>query len=171
MSSVNLSWLEAFFILTTIASLVFNVLQWRDRKASQRPLTNLLIALFNDIKAKSQNVYFASNALWNPNNPHTDLETLRWEYGLFANSLFGYFQGFQETVVGALVTLNPSDFDGRLTFRAQTYGLTDQEREWRETQSKRWMEQSGQPQVPPEEQQASESSVVAQSESADDVGA
>ena len=69
-SILNLTWLEIFSIITAVVSLVFNIIQWRDSKASKEPLSNALVAMFNDIKSKSNNVYLTYNALFSPNNPH-----------------------------------------------------------------------------------------------------
>lgn len=85
---LTLSGLEIFFIVTTIISLVFNILQWRESKSSKEPLSNTLVGTFNDIKSKTNAVLFAYNALFNSNNPHKDVNTLRWEYGLFSCSTF-----------------------------------------------------------------------------------
>jgi len=137
---LNLNWIELFFICSTIVSLVFNILQWRDRKASKEPLSNALISMFNDIKSKTNGVFFTYNALFNPNNPHKDIATLRWEYGLFAQSVLGYLQGFQEQVVGVLVSLNPEDKEGSRAFRAMDFGMTSQEKELRQQHFKRYKE-------------------------------
>ena len=137
---LNLTGLEVFFICSTIVSLVFNILQWRARKASKDPLSNALISLFNDIKSKTNGAFFNYRALFSPNNPHKDAETLRWEYGLFAQSVLGYLQGFQEQVVGLLVSLNPEDKEGKRAFRATDFGMTDREKELREQHFLRYRE-------------------------------
>ncbi|MCH8029591.1 MAG: hypothetical protein IH874_06645 [Candidatus Dadabacteria bacterium] len=129
---LSLTGLEIFFICSTIISLVFNLLQWRYRKASKEPLSNSLVAIFNDIKSKTNGVFLVYNALFNLNNPHKDINTLRWEYGLFAQSVIGYLQGFQEQLFGVLVSLKPEDKGGQQAFRATDYGLTEQEKELRE---------------------------------------
>jgi hypothetical protein len=55
---LTMTGLEVFFIVTTLISVVVNLLQWRDKRAFRGPLTNSLVAAFNDIKAKSNNVFF-----------------------------------------------------------------------------------------------------------------
>lgn len=129
---LSLTPLEIFFICLSIISLVLNILQWKERKASKEPLSNSLVSIFNDIKSKSNNIYFVYSALFSENNPHKDIETMRWEYGLFAQSVLGYFQGFQEQLVGVLVSLKPEDKDGQQAFRAADYGLTEKEKDLRE---------------------------------------
>jgi hypothetical protein len=144
-TGITLTYLEVFFVATTVVSLVVNLLQWRDRRAFQGPLTNALVALFNDIKAKTSSAQFVYGALFNPINPHKEIDTLRWEYGLFVQELTGYFQGFQESVVAILVTLNPEDKEGESAFRASDYGLTEQEKEWKERRLEQLREQTPQP--------------------------
>ena len=139
---IRFSGLEIFFIVTTVISLVLNLLQWKDRRAFRIPLTNSLVALFNDIKVKSNNATFVYGSIFGPNNPHGQLETIRWEYGLFVQTAIGYLQGFQETVVGLLISLNPKDTHGKLVFRSTDYGLTKEENEYRREMWRKWRAQS-----------------------------
>ena len=87
-------------------------------------------------------------------NPHTDIETPKWEYGHFAQSLIGYLNGFQEALVGVLVTLNPDDKEGNLAFRASDYGLTDDEKKFRKKSAQQWRAQQFGEDVPATEQEA-----------------
>jgi hypothetical protein len=100
-------------------------------KALHFPLTNTLIGLFNDIKSKAITAFTIQQLLASPQNPHKELDTLKWEYFNFIHSVIGYLTGFQEALVGALVTLNPQDKEGKLSFRASDYGLTEEEKERR----------------------------------------
>ena len=137
---LSLTKFELISIGIAVVSLVGNIMQWRERKAWKDPLSNALIALFNDIKATTNYVYYVNNALFNPHNPHKDPLTLRWEYGLFAQSITGYLQGFQEQAVGLLVSLNPKDKEGKRAFRAFGFGMTDNERKLREDHFVRYRE-------------------------------
>lgn len=137
---MTLSLLEIFFIATAVISLFFNISQWRDRRKFYVPFTNSLVALFNDLKNKSNALLLFQNTLFNPKNPHTDIQTLRWEFAQLLLSLNTDMQGFQESVVGLLVTLNPGDREGEIVFRAQEYGLTEQERELRKKHVKIFQE-------------------------------
>lgn len=128
---LSLTGMEVFFIITTILSLGFNILQWRESKASKEPLANTLVGTFNDIKLKTNAVFFAYNALFNSNNPHKEVNTLRWEYGLFIQYVLNFLQSLQEQVVSVLVSLRPDDKEGKLAFRASDYGLTEQDKELR----------------------------------------
>ncbi len=130
---LQLTALELIFFITTIISIFINLFQfmiwWRDKKNVQRPLSNSLLALFNDIKAKSTNVYATQKLLWHSKNPHSDIQTLRWEYHNTLQAVHAYLSGFQEAVVGLLVSLNPEDREGQEAFRASEYGLTEAEKE------------------------------------------
>lgn len=130
-SFLELSGLDALFLLLALVSLVVNILQWFDRRALRVPLSSNLRSLFQDIKTKEQNAYFVSNAIFHTNNPHTEIETVKWEYGLFAQSVLGNYQGFKEVIVGLLKTLNPKDKGDEIT-RALDYGMTDEEKALRE---------------------------------------
>jgi len=140
--ALELTALEIFFIATTLLSLFFNLLQfsvWRkEKKALHAPLTNTLIGLFNDIKSKAITVFTTQQLLVSPQNPHKELDTLKWEYLHFIQSMIGYLSGFQEALVGALVTLNPQDKEGKLSFRASDYGLTEEEKEQKKQYMKQW---------------------------------
>jgi len=156
---LELTSLEIFFILTTFISLFLNLYQFmiwrRDQKTLFRPLSNALIALFNDIKLKATNVYLAQQVLHHQSNPHKDIATLRWEYSTFTQNVIANLQGFQESLVGILATLNPDDRDGTRVFRAAEYGLTPEDRELRRKNLERL--QQGVPLAPSPQAQASAS--------------
>lgn len=139
--ALELTWLDIIFLGLAVVSLVMNIYQWLDRKRLELPLRNSALALFNDIKAKTGNIQFMNGALFNPNNPHKDIETLRWEYGLFQQAMYAFLQGFQENVVAILVTLSPGDREGKQAFRASDYGLTKFEKEGREAYQRQLLEQ------------------------------
>lgn len=102
--ATQLTWLEIFFISTTILSLFGNVFQfmiwWRDKTKFHIPIFSALVALFNDIKSKITNVYLVQQVLFNPQNPNKDLDTMKWEFYQFTTHVMSYMQGFQENVVG-----------------------------------------------------------------------
>jgi len=152
---LSLTLLDIFFISATIVSLFFNLYQFmlgrREKKALQAPLTNALIGLFNDIKSKNLTIYVTQQSLFNTMNPHTQIETLRWEYYNFTQSVIGYLNGFQEALGGALVTLNPKDKEGNLAFRASDYGLTEDEKEFRKQSTHQWRAQQSRAGSPREE--------------------
>jgi hypothetical protein len=140
--ALGLTSLEIFFISTTLLSIFFNLYQFmvgrKEKRALHAPLTNTLIGLFNDIKSKGLTAFNTQQLLLAPQNPHRELDTLKWEYFHFIQSVIGYLSGFQEALVGALVTLNPEDKEGKLSFRASDYGLTEDEKEQRKQYMKRW---------------------------------
>jgi hypothetical protein len=59
-----------------------------------------------------------------------------------------YFWGFQEAIVGILVTLNPNDKEGHQAFRATDYGLTAEEKQWRKERIERLRTQQNVQQTP-----------------------
>ena len=142
---LELTGLEIFFISTTIISVFFNLFQlvvwWRDRKNLYRPISNSLVGLFNDIKAKATHAYMNQQLLFSQINPHKDINTLRWEFAAFTQTVINYLQGFQESVVAVLVSLNPNDRDGRQAFRAGEYGQTEQEKQMRQDMMERFRKQ------------------------------
>ncbi len=138
---LNLTGLEIFFIITTLVSFFFNLYQLmisrREKQSLQIPLTNILAALFNDVKSKTNSVYGTQQFLFHPKSPHKEIETLRWEFWRFAEAVIDSLRGFQEALVGALITLNPKDRDGKLVFRSADYGLTEDEKKVRDEYIKR----------------------------------
>lgn len=128
---LSLTPLEIIFLITSIISIILNILQRKERKSMNEPLSNTLRSLFNDIKSKENTTFLILNALFNPKNPHKSVHTLKWEYGLFAQSVLSDFQGFKEILVGALRTLNPNDIEGKHVVQASDYGLTEREKEIR----------------------------------------
>jgi hypothetical protein len=139
---LNLTPLDIFSICTTVVSIGFNIYQWMDRRALRDSIANPLRALFNDIKTKSNNAIFVYGALFTNNNPHTDIKTMQWEYGIFVQSVVSAFQGFQEMLVGVLVTLHPDDRHGDQLARATDFGLTEQEKALRQANFEKQLTQS-----------------------------
>ena len=130
---LELTFLEFLFIITTIVSVFFNFFQfvvwWRDRKNLYQPISNNLVGLFNDLKAKSTYAYMNLQLLYSQKNPHKDINTLRWEFAAFNQTVISYLQGFKESVVAVLVSLDPNDRSGFHAFRAADYGMTEEEKQ------------------------------------------
>ena len=142
---VNLTTLEMFFIVMTILSLFLNLYQLmrarKERAALRAPLSNGLIALFNDVKSKIMSVFETEQVLFSKENPHKEIDTLRWEYFQFTKNVINFLNGFQEGLAGALVTLNPADKEGEKVFKAAEYGLTESEKEIRRGYMERFKDQ------------------------------
>jgi len=143
---LDLTVLDIILLSIALISLFGNLFQfmiwWRDKKKFYNPVFSALVALFNDIKSKTNNVYIRQQLLYNTKNPHEKLETLKWEFYEFTSAVIGYLQGFQETVVGVLVTLNPEDKEGKESFSAANYGLTEEEKNLRKAQLEKILEQT-----------------------------
>ena len=112
--------------LVSIISLFYILIDHRQRRKETKPVRDSLISLFNDVKAKSLLCFTKQNILFNPNNPHKDVETLRWDFGDFLYTLIQSLQGFQEHIVGALKAL---EVDEKEVFKAADFGLTAEEKE------------------------------------------
>ncbi len=158
---LNLTGLELFFIATTLISLFINLYQLmvykREKAAFQTPLTNSLIALFNDVKSKSTNVYAIQNLILHKLNPHKDISTIKWEYYQFCQTTIAHLIGFQESLVGVLATLNPKDKTGEQAFRAGDYGLTQEEKDFKKKFTERaHSKQFGEEQITKQQSEATE---------------
>lgn len=143
---LQLNTLDLVVLGIALASLFGNLFQfmiwWRDQKNLHRPMSSSLIGLFNDIKSKANHAFFVQNTLFQDKNPHQTIETLRWEYAAYTQTVWNYLQGFQETVVAVLVSMNPEDRDGREAFRASDYGLTEDEKALRREYAERFQKQA-----------------------------
>lgn len=135
---LELSTLDITFLLIALISMGLNIVQYVQARNAFRPLKSNLIALFNDIKSKGLLAYHAQNVLFSQQNPHETIQTLRWEYALFCQSMITAFQGLQESVVGILVAVDPTDREGKEAFRAATYGLTEEEANIRKRGMDNW---------------------------------
>ena len=122
---LELNLLDILFILISLVSIGFNIVQFVEKRKKITPLKSAMTALFNDIKAKSLYAYQTYSTIFSPNNPHEDIKTLQWEYAAFTQTMISNFQGLQENVVGLLVSIDPSDKEGNASFRAANYVLTD----------------------------------------------
>ena len=126
---VTISWWEFLLAIATIISLFFNWVQYRQSRKGIKPSRDSLIGLFNDIKSKALLSYNKMQLLYHPQNPHKELETLRWDFNDFCYFMLQTMQGFQEHVVATLKAL---DVDEKEVFKASDFGLTKEEKEIRD---------------------------------------
>ncbi|MGI6614985.1 MAG: hypothetical protein ACOX30_03015 [Dethiobacteria bacterium] len=119
---IGLSWLDIIFVVFALSSFGWNIVQYVERRKIVVPLKSSLIALFNDVKTKHLHAFQALNMLLADNNPHTDIDTLRWDYTAFIQTVTSYLQGFQEIVVGLLVSVDPYDREGKKPFARLAMG-------------------------------------------------
>jgi len=126
---LNISLWEFISTFIVIISLVYNFIQYRARKKELKPIRHTLIGLLNDIKTKSAFCYQAQNVLFDPQNPHKEIATLRWEYSGLLFSITQALQGFQEHIVGLLKALEVQENE---VIKAIDFGLSDQEKEAKE---------------------------------------
>jgi hypothetical protein len=123
---LNVSWWEFIGTIVAILSLFGNLIQYFNRRRENKPLRHVLVGLLNDVKTKSVLCYTEQNLLFNPKNPHTQIDTLRWEFGGFLFSIIQALQGFQEHIVGSLKALNVKENE---IVKAIDFGLSNQEKE------------------------------------------
>jgi hypothetical protein len=134
--------LEIFTIGTTIVSLFYNLWQFLEARKNKsevfKPISNNLIAIFNNIKTGQNTAYYLKQNLNDKTNPHKDLETLRYEYTNYLQNNMNYLDGVKELLVGALISINPNDKTGENVFKASDYGLTEEDRQRKKEFMKNW---------------------------------
>jgi hypothetical protein len=57
---------------------------------------------------------------------------VKWEYGIFAQTMLDTLGGLREEIVALLSTLNPKDPQGDQAFKAAEFGMSKDERAARE---------------------------------------
>lgn len=134
--------LEFVFLSLSVVSIVFNILQYKDQKKIKEekftPIYNGLVGLFNDIKLKISNYYLRQNLLFNPKNPFTDTEALRWDFYEFTISSISNLDSLREQVVPILKSIDANE--DRI-FKGADFGLTDEEKKQRKMFLEKWEEE------------------------------
>lgn len=130
---IGLNWLDIIFLGLALLSLFGNLYQHlkieRLKEELRTPIYNAIVGLFMDIKTKTKNASVVQSSIVNPNNPHTELSTLKWEYQMFVYDVYHWLQGLQDELTGIISTLHPEDKKGEKIIRAQEFGLTETEKE------------------------------------------
>lgn len=133
---------EIFTCALAIISIIINIIQYQKARLITKPIYNGMLGLFNDIKSKILTCYQKQNILFLANNPHKDIETLRWNFNEFAQQVIGYLEGFKEHIVAVLKSMEKSEKE---IFKAAEFGLTEDEKtrqkEFTELWHKRSLEQ------------------------------
>ena len=133
---LSLTMLEVIFLSLSIAAISLNIYQLiifqQEKKRHRKPLINSLYAVFGQIKALQLTLWTAQRALFLNHNPHTDIQTLKWEVGQFHLTLVNSLNGLQASVVAVLRTVNPEDPEGAQAFRVDEFGLSASEKKLRE---------------------------------------
>ena len=97
---------EIFTCALAIISIIINIIQYQKARLITKPIYNGMLGLFNDIKSKILTCYQKQNILFLANNPHKDIETLRWNFNEFAQQVIGYLEGFKKAKKRYLKLLN-----------------------------------------------------------------
>jgi len=130
---ITLTWLDVGFLVATIVSVVYNILQ--SQKLSQiqeqsfTPIYNGLIGLFNDIKNKSLHCYTRQSLLRAPDNPYKSIESLRGNFYEFMVETTNDFNGLVEHIVAILKTIDPTD---KGVFKGVDFAVAEKEKKIRE---------------------------------------
>ena len=120
---------EIFFIIATIISVVYNILQYKHIKTTQKekftPIFNGLIGLFNDIKLKISKYYLKQNLMYSPKNPYQDIEALRWNFYEFTIEAISHLDSLRESIVPVIKSIDENE--DRI-FKGADFGLTIEEK-------------------------------------------
>lgn len=142
---IGLNWLDIIFLVIALLSLVGNLYQYMQLQSVKEelriPIYNSIVGLFMDIKTKMKNAMMRQQHLVNPNNPHTVIDTLKWEYQIFALDVVNWMQGFHDELTGIISTLNPGDKKGEKIIKSGEFGLDDNEKETRNLVSQIYLNQ------------------------------
>lgn len=137
--SFSLSGLDLFFAIATAISLGFNLWQLFRDKYKYSPLKFSLIGLFNDVKGRELRAYNRQNLILSPAGSSLPLEAVRLEFFDYVQESIQSLQQLREHVVAAIYTLD-QEGSAQQVFRAADFGLTDQERLFKEEGMERFME-------------------------------
>lgn len=134
---ISFVWWNLIPIGLTIISFIFNIIQYVNKKSVFKPIKNSLIGFFNDVKVKNIVCGLKQSTLWNPNNPHHEVYTLKWDFNDFIISMNQAYYGLQEHIVALLKTLEVSDKE---VFKAVDFGLTEKEKKMKDEWYKKFIE-------------------------------
>jgi len=126
---ISFEWWNLIPIGLAIVSLCFNFIQYRSRKNVLKPISSTIIGLFNDVKNKNLICFIKLNGLWNPENPHKGIKTMRLDFSDFINFMNQSLFGFQEHLVALLNGIGVKSKD---VFKALDFGLTQDDKKFRE---------------------------------------
>lgn len=128
----ELSLFEVISLSIAGVSIIINIIQvvsnYLKRKYFYKPIYNSLFGLFNSIKGKSTYLYGKQNILFNPENPHTESISIKWNYFEFIQEIINFVDGIREHIVSILKTMELR----QEPYRASEFGLTEEEKKQRE---------------------------------------
>jgi len=123
---IGLNLLDITFLVIALISMAGNLYQFMQvknlKEELRKPVYNSIVGLFMDIKTKMKNAALKQIYLAHKDNPHTEINTLKWEYRLFTLDVVNWMQGFQDELTGIIGTLNPKDKTGADIIKAQEFG-------------------------------------------------
>lgn len=125
---ITLDTFNMVMLAIAVTSIVLNIIQFQTKRTIFKPTYNGLIGLLNDVKNRSMHCYGKQNILFAKDNPHKDIETLKWDFWEFAREVIGYLDGFREHIVAILKTMNPNEDQ---IFKAADFALTEEDKKIR----------------------------------------
>lgn len=135
---VELSTFEIVSLAIAITSIIFNIIQgvysYLRSNYYYKPIYNSLFGLFNSIKGKSLNIYGKQNLLFSPDNPHNELNTVKWDYYEFTQEMINFLDGIREHIVSTLKSMQSKEEP----YKASEFGLTAEEKKQREEFAKKY---------------------------------
>jgi hypothetical protein len=137
----SLSGLDLFFAVTTAISLAFNLWQLIRDKYKYAPLKNSLVGLFNDLKGRQLRAHQRILLITTPEGMSLDVEATRIQFYDFVQEMIQSLEQLREHVVASIHTVDP-EVSNQHVFRAGDFGLTDQERKFKEEALQRFHQQA-----------------------------
>ena len=130
---------EIIFIGTTIISVVYNILQYKQIKTTQEekfiPIYNSLIGLFNDIKLKISKYYSKQTLIFNPKSPYKETDALRWNFYEFTIEAISHLDSLRESIVPVIKSIDENE--DRI-FKGADFGLTIEEKRQKKLFIEKW---------------------------------
>lgn len=130
---------EIIFIGTTIISVVYNILQYKQIKTTQEekfiPIYNSLIGLFNDIKLKISKYYSKQTLIFNPKSPYKETDALRWNFYEFTIEAISHLDSLRESIVPVIKSIDENE--DRI-FKGADFGLTIEEKRQKRLFIEKW---------------------------------
>lgn len=121
---LSLSGLDLFFFVTTVLSLMLNLLQIERDNQTYGPLRASLIALFNDLKARQLRATQRQQLL--RQQKPDEAGTLHLQFYDYTMESVSSYEQIKEHVVGAIHTLDPEISSAHI-FTAANFGMTPEE--------------------------------------------
>jgi hypothetical protein len=122
---------RSFFAIAAVVSFVFNLWQLFRDHYKYTPLKDSLIGLFNDLKGRQLRAYQRQHLITSKASMSLPAEAIRLGFYDFVQETTQSLEQLREHVVASIHVLDP-DASTQQVFRAAEFGLTEQERQFRQ---------------------------------------